>query len=114
MEDGREIFDEDANEASSSSSSAKGKGKKTSKNPNIRAPGSQPKSIKSMFAAAAARPKKKVQDNASLGDDALLGDIMSELHQGPSPMLAPPMKLKKKAPARLEHSIYHKHQSYIP
>jgi hypothetical protein len=32
---------------------------KKKKNPNIRAPDSKPKSIKSMFAAAAVKPKKK-------------------------------------------------------
>ncbi|ELU17443.1 hypothetical protein CAPTEDRAFT_228337 [Capitella teleta] len=97
VEDGREIFDEEANEASASST-AKGKSKKASKskNPNIRAPGSQPKSIKSMFAAAAVKPKKKIE-NVSLGDDAILGDIMSELHHGPSVSMAPPVKLKRKS-----------------
>ena len=34
---------------------------KSTKNPNIRAPDSKPSNIKSMFAAAAVKPKKKVE-----------------------------------------------------
>lgn len=84
VEDGRDFFDDEPGGDDVDSATAKGKRQsqqKKSKNPNIRAPGSKAKNIKSMFAAAAVNCKKKPEKDVTLNDDDLLGDIMSELHQ---------------------------------
>ncbi|XP_056004368.1 DNA polymerase alpha catalytic subunit-like [Ostrea edulis] len=100
VEDGREIFDDDLNEDPTVSKGKK-EDKKKSKNPNIVRPGTKPKTtIKSMFAAQTSTggSKLKSEKDVSLANDDLLGDLMEELHQGPSEgMMKPlPIKLKKK------------------
>ena len=97
VEDGREIFDDDINEAPSKDNKNKDERKK--KNPNIVRPGSKPKTnIKSMFMAqAAGGSKKKQEKDVSLANDELLGDLMADLHRGPDTGIKPvPIKLKKK------------------
>ncbi|XP_062567518.1 DNA polymerase alpha catalytic subunit-like [Saccostrea cucullata] len=100
VEDGREIFDDDLNEDPAARKGKKEE-KKKSKNPNIVKPGTKPKTtIKSMFAAQSSTggSKLKSEKDVSLANDDLLGDLMEELHQGPSEgMMKPlPIKLKKK------------------
>ncbi|XP_022344658.2 DNA polymerase alpha catalytic subunit-like [Crassostrea virginica] len=101
VEDGREIFDDDLTEDPTASKGGKKEDKKKSKNPNIVRPGTKPKTtIKSMFAAQSSTggSKLKAEKDVSLANDDLLGDLMEELHQGPSEgMMKPlPIKLKKK------------------
>ncbi|XP_021372053.1 DNA polymerase alpha catalytic subunit-like [Mizuhopecten yessoensis] len=102
VEDGREIFDDELDDSAPAASKKKGDKKKT-KNPNIVRPGTKPKAnIKSMFMAQAATggSKKKVEKDVSLAGDELLGDLMEELHNGPSDSIIPvPIKLKKRGHA---------------
>ncbi|XP_052216559.1 DNA polymerase alpha catalytic subunit-like isoform X2 [Dreissena polymorpha] len=99
VEDGREIFDEDLDDDQFTKQDKK-KDLEKKKNANIMRPGSKPKAnIKSMFAAQAATGKRKPED-ASVKGDELLGDIMTELHSGPSDLMRPPpVKLTKKRPS---------------
>jgi len=80
VEDGREIFDDDPEAVATAGKKKSTTNAKTAKNPNIRPTDSKPKSIRSMFAAAAIKPK--VQKEVSLEDDDILGDIMGELKKG--------------------------------
>ncbi|XP_069119304.1 DNA polymerase alpha catalytic subunit-like [Argopecten irradians] len=102
VEDGREIFDDDLDDSTPSQNKKK-EDRKKSKNPNIVRPGTKPKAnIKSMFMAQAATggSKKKAEKDVSLAGDELLGDLMEELHNGPSDAIIPvPIKLKKRGPA---------------
>ena len=98
VEDGREIFDEEP-EAIVTATKRKSAGTanaKPAKNPNIRPTDSKPKSIRGMFAAAAAKPK--VQKTVSLEDDDILGDIMGELKKGDTQMIRP-------APVKILHQV---------
>jgi len=94
VEDGREIFDDDL-EAVVTTGKRKSTGNtnaKPAKNPNIRPTDSKPKSIRGMFAAAAAKPK--VPKAVSLEDDDILGDIMGELKKGDAQTIRPaPVKM---------------------
>ncbi|WAR28490.1 DPOLA-like protein [Mya arenaria] len=95
---------------------------KKKRNPNIVRPGTKPKAnIKSMFAAQAATGKRKPERDASVRGDELLGDIMSELHSGPSQgdlAPPPPVKLTKKrptpAPARAPHMPFSTGRPSLP
>ncbi|KAL3848220.1 hypothetical protein ACJMK2_019093 [Sinanodonta woodiana] len=111
VEDGREIFDEDLNDDQSSKDDKKKKDG-VKKNPNIIKPGTKPKAnIKSMFMAQAAVGKKIPEKDVSLKDDGLLGDLMEELHKGPSEgaIKPAPVKLTKKrlqVPVRSPHNPF--------
>jgi len=93
VEDGREIFDDDAEAVETGGKKRKAAtNAKPAKNPNIRPTDSKPKSIRGMFAAAAAKPK--VQKAVSLDDDDILGDIMGELKKGDTQTIRPaPVKI---------------------
>jgi len=93
VEDGREIFDDDAEAVEPAGRKKKATANtKSAKNPNIRPTDSKPKSIRGMFAAAAAKPK--VQKAVSLDDDDILGDIMGELKKGDAQTIRPaPVKI---------------------
>ncbi|XP_060564158.1 DNA polymerase alpha catalytic subunit-like, partial [Ruditapes philippinarum] len=97
VEDGREIFDEELADDQFAKPDKKKEDKKK-KNPNIMRPGSKPKqNIKSMFMAQAATGKRKPEKDVSLKGDELLGDLMNELHSGPSEIAIPkPVKLTKR------------------
>ncbi|KAK3603739.1 hypothetical protein CHS0354_023353 [Potamilus streckersoni] len=111
VEDGREIFDEDLNDEHGSKDDKKKKDG-VKKNPNIMKPGTKPKAnIKSMFMAQAAVSKKIPEKDVSLKDDGLLGDLMEELHRGPSEgaIKPAPVKLTKKrfqVPVRSPHNPF--------
>ncbi|XP_052784839.1 DNA polymerase alpha catalytic subunit-like [Mya arenaria] len=121
VEDGREIFDEDLDDDQFAKPDKK-KDDKKKRNPNIVRPGTKPKAnIKSMFAAQAATGKRKPERDASVRGDELLGDIMSELHSGPSQgdlAPPPPVKLTKKrptpAPARAPHMPFSTGRPSLP
>ncbi|XP_018616727.1 DNA polymerase alpha catalytic subunit isoform X1 [Scleropages formosus] len=100
VEDGREIFDEDL-EDDAPDAGAKGKGagkgpgskdKKVSRKPVV----SKSSSIKSMFMASSA--KKAAEKDVDLSSDALLGDILHDLHSEKPPVVTPPpvVALRKK------------------
>jgi len=92
VEDGREIFDEDPEAVVSAGKKKSAASAKAAKNPNIRPTNSKPKSIRGMFAAAAAKPK--VQKVVSLEDDDILGDIMGELKKADAQPIRPvPVKM---------------------
>jgi len=92
VEDGREIFDDDVEAVVTSGKKKSTTNAKPAKNPNIRPADSKPKSIRGMFAAAAAKPK--VQKAVSLEDDDILGDIMGELKKGDTQTIRPaPVKI---------------------
>jgi len=92
VEDGREIFDDEPAEVVTVGKRKSTASTKAAKNPNIRPTDSKPKSIRGMFAAAAAKPK--VQKAVNLEDDDILGDIMGELKKGDSQTIRPaPVKV---------------------
>jgi len=92
VEDGREIFDDEPEAVVSAGKRKSTATAKAAKNPNIRPTDSKPKSIRGMFAAAAAKPK--VQKTVSLEDDDILGDIMGELKKGDMQVIRPaPVKM---------------------
>jgi len=93
VEDGREIFDDDLEAVVTAAGKKKSTtSAKPAKNPNIRPTDSKPKSIRGMFAAAAAKPK--VQKAVNLEDDDILGDIMGELKKGDTQTIRPaPVKM---------------------
>ncbi|ESN96944.1 hypothetical protein HELRODRAFT_193403 [Helobdella robusta] len=69
-------------------------------NPNIRPPNSKPSNIKSLFAAAAVKPKKKVETSADLEKDDLLMGLMEEMKKDEDIIQPTPVRLKKhKEPA---------------
>ncbi|KAL4220500.1 DNA polymerase alpha catalytic subunit [Mactra antiquata] len=103
VEDGREIFDEElADDQFNDGKNKKKADDKKKKNPHIVRPGTKPKqNIKSMFMAQAATGKRKPEKDVSLKGDELLGDLMNELHSGPSDMMIPkPVKLTKRLPVQ--------------
>jgi len=105
VEDGREIFDDEPEAAINASKRKATTSAKAAKNPNIRPTDSKPKSIRGMFAAAAAKPK--VQKAVSLEDDDILGDIMGELKKGDMQTIRPaPVKMFRQAePERLSAKV---------
>ncbi|KAL5004890.1 hypothetical protein ScPMuIL_018346 [Solemya velum] len=107
VEDGREIFDDDMADGALSNQK---KGEKKKKNPNIARPGTKPKKdIKAMFMAqSVSSSKRKTEKDVSLVNDDLFGDIMEELHKGPSQDLIKPgaVKLTKKKTVNSNKSPY--------
>jgi len=92
VEDGREIFDDDPEAVVTAGKRKSTASAKPAKNPNIRPTDSKPKSIRGMFAAAAAKPK--VQKAVNLEEDDILGDIMGELKKGDAQTVRlPPVKM---------------------
>jgi len=102
VEDGREIFDDDLEAVNTAAGKKKSTtSAKPAKNPNIRPTDSKPKSIRGMFAAAAAKPK--VQKAVNLEEDDILGDIMGELKKGDTQTIRPaPVKMFRQVePAKM-------------
>ena len=96
VEDGREIFDDEPEAVVSTGKRKTTTSAKAAKNPNICPTDSKPKSIRGMFAAAAAKPK--VQKTVSLENDDILGDIMGELKKGDTQTIRPaPVKMFRHA-----------------
>nr|XP_037285141.1 LOW QUALITY PROTEIN: DNA polymerase alpha catalytic subunit-like [Rhipicephalus microplus] len=88
VEDGREIFDDDVDEADfNAPTKAKAAAKNSYRPPNAKKPGEKAGTIAAMFSAQ--QPKKKTEKNITVNDDELINSIFNSVTNRSSTEISP-------------------------